>query len=407
MDVRIKTGQARGCATAPPSKSCAQRLLICAALAGRGSVVRNLPAGRDIEAVLDSIGALGTRFTCKGNIVDIHGGIEFPDGAVCPCGESGSALRFLLPVTLLGGRRTVFSCSERLMQRGIGEYEALLPSKGIEITKTGTLITARGRLPSGSYAVSGGVSSQFASGLLLALPFLAEDSTLAVLPPVESRPYIDLTVNALKQFGVTEEEREPDTFWIKGGQTCRPADVTVAGDWSNAAALLAFNAVGGSVSVTGLSQSTLQADRVFPDLLKRLNEPNAQINLSQCPDLGPILFAVAAALGRGARFTGIRRLRFKESDRVAAMIGELSKFGIRAEARENDLRVCPGTLYAPRGSLCAHNDHRIVMALSLLCSVTGGTISEAQAVEKSFPDYFNCLRRLGLAVEEENGAAGD
>ena len=407
MDVRIEAGRARGRVTAPPSKSCAHRLLICAALAGAGSAVGALPAGRDVEGTIACLSALGARFARQGETLVTQSGLTFPSGAVCPCGDSGSTLRFLLPVALLGGEETVFTGSPRLLCRGVDAYETALAPAGIAVEKGDKRLAARGRLSSGAYAVEGGVSSQFASGLLLALSALDGDSTLTVLPPVESRPYIDLTVRCLRRFGADVAEVKPNVFAVAGKGRLRPADVSVEGDWSNGAALLAFNALGGDVTVEGLDPDSAQGDRVCAELFARLGKPRARVDLSQRPDLGPILFALAAALGHGARFTGVRRLRLKESDRVSAMAEELEKFGVRAEAGEDELLIHAGAIHAPKTPLAAHGDHRVVMALSLLCTLTGGTIEGAQAVDKSFPDYFDRLRRLGLTVEEVARPQGD
>ena len=398
MDVELLPGRAVGTVAAPPSKSCAHRLLICAALGEGGSVVRSVPPGRDVEATLACLAALGAQYERTGDTVRFTDGIHKTQGTICPCGDSGSTLRFLLPVALLGGGEVRFTGSKRLMERGVGVYQTMLTPRGIAVEGEADGVTVRGRLTPGRYEMPGNVSSQYASGLLLALPHLDGESTLTLIPPVESRPYLDLTVDALRTFGVRVDEPSPNEFSIPGGQKCLSRDVRVEGDWSAAAALLALNLIGGDVTVTGLNENSLQGDRVCLALFDRLQTPGAHIDLAQCPDLGPILFAAAAALGRGARFTGIRRLRDKESDRVGRMAEELAKFGVHASAGENDLVIPPATMRPPTEPLDAHNDHRIVMALALLCGVTGGVIRGAEAVDKSFPDYFDCLRRLGRSV---------
>lgn len=401
MDVEFTPGRARGTVAAPPSKSCAHRLLICAALSAGESAVHGVPPGQDVQATLDCLAALGAEYERTGDTAIFRGGFRRArQGALCPCRESGSTLRFLIPAALLGGGEVRFTGSARLMERGAGVYETLLSPKGIVVEQDDSGVTVRGRLTPGHYEMPGNVSSQYASGLLLALPYLDGDSTLTLLPPVESRPYLDLTVGTLRRFGVRVKEPSPNTFFIPGGQNGLAGDEIVEGDWSAAAALLALNLTGGEVSVTGLCEDSLQGDRVCRALFDRLRRSGARIDLAQCPDLGPVLFAAAAALGRGVQFTGVRRLRDKESDRVGCMAQELAKFGVHALIGENDLTVPPAILHPPAVPLDARNDHRIVMALGLLCSVTGGVIGGAQAVDKSFPDYFDCLRRLGLSVQE-------
>ena len=285
------------------------------------------------------------------------------------------------------------------MERGVGIYEDIFSEKGVSIKKASGSIELSGRLTSGEYTFRGDVSSQFVTGLLFALPLLEGGSVVRVLPPVESRAYIDVTVAVLRSFGIEVIESPANTFNIAGGQRYLRRSMSVEGDWSNAAALFALNSLGGSVCVTGLNMDSIQGDRVCLELLERLKSPNAVIDISNCPDLGPVLFAAAAASGVGAVFTGTRRLRIKESDRAAVMAQELRKFGVEARVLENSVVIEPGRLQSPRESLSGHNDHRIVMALSLLASAVGGVIDGAEAVRKSYPEFFEVLRKLGAEVE--------
>ncbi len=401
MKLKINPSRLCGQIKAPPSKSYAHRMLICAALAGGESRISGISDSEDMLATLDCIEALGAEYVKRGDTVTIRGRCgKTPEGAVLRCRESGSTLRFMIPAALTGARLR-FEGTPRLLERGVGIYEELLGQKGIEIKKDGQGIEFCGALEAGDYVLRGDVSSQFVTGLLFALPLLGGDSTVKVLPPVESRAYIDITLFALRSFGVEVTEPEGNLFRIRGGQRYVPADIQVEGDWSNAAALEAFNYTGGSVRVTGLEPDSVQGDRVCLEYFERLREPNAQLDISGCPDLGPVLFALAAANGHGAVFTGTRRLRIKESDRAAAMAQELSAFGIEAELSDNSAVIRPGQLSAPSRTLSAHNDHRIIMALTLLCSITGGVIDGVQAVRKSYPNYFDDLGSLGLETEYE------
>lgn len=398
MRVSIRPGRAHGTLAAPPSKSMAHRLLLCAALAGGVSTVRGVAQSEDVCATLDCIRALGAEWSCAGDTVTVRGGLH-PAALPFPCRESGSTLRFFIPAALLSGGTAVFTGTPRLMERGVGVYEAVFAEKGISVRREPDRLTLQGRLTAGVYVLPGNVSSQFISGLLFALPLLGADSELALLPPVESRPYLALTRAAQQQFGVEAELRGEDRIFIPGGQRYHAAQTAVEGDWSNAAALFALNALGGAVEVTGLDAQSLQGDRACIPLLAALDRPGAVLELSACPDLAPVLFAVAAAK-HGARFTGTRRLRIKESDRAQAMAQELEKFGIRTCVEENAVTVYPGTPAAPVVPLDSHNDHRIVMALALLCTLTGGEITNAEAVRKSYPAFFDDLRRLGLEVTD-------
>ena len=402
MNIRMEPCVLRGKIAAPPSKSCAHRALLCAALSEGESTVRGVSESEDILATLDCISALGRHWIRSGNEVRISGKLSVElDDAVFPCRESGSTLRFFLPIALAMGGSTVFTGSERLLERGVGVYEALFAEKGISLLKTPNAVSVQGKLHPGEYAISGSISSQFISGLLFALPLLKGSSTLNVLPPVESRPYIGLTLDALQSAGIHVQELSENRFRIPGRQRYHAAETTVEGDWSNAAVLFALRALGHDITVSGLNADSRQGDRVCTELLQRLDEAEPEIDLSDCPDLGPLLFAFAAAR-RGAVFTGTRRLRLKESDRASAMAEELRKFGIHTEIEENRVTVFPGSLHRPAMPLSGHNDHRIVMALTLLCTLTGGEIHGAEAIAKSWPDFFRELESAGLTAKAES-----
>lgn len=396
MKIEIKAGRACGSVNAPASKSFAHRMMICAALARGRSVIYGISESEDMLATLDCITAMGAKCTLENSRLCVDGtGGCFSGTPEFHCRESGSTLRFLLPVALSAGKGGIFTGTPRLMERGIGIYENLFSQKGIKIVKDGK-ISVCGKLTSGEYVLPGNVSSQFVSGLLFALPLLDGNSTVKILPPVESRAYIDITAAVEKQFGVEVTKTEKNVFSIKGNQRFKTVNARVEGDWSNAAFLFALNALGGSVTVNGLNENSLQGDKICIELFKRLEAPDARIDVSACPDLAPILFAVAAAK-RGAHFTGTARLKIKESDRAAVMTEELAKFGVKSVLGENDVTVFGG-LKAPTRELFGHNDHRIVMALSVLSSITGGVIDGAQAVRKSYPDFFETLSRLGTEV---------
>ncbi len=398
MNIKIKPCTLSGRIQAPPSKSYAHRLLICAALADGKSTVHGISESEDMCATLDCISALGVKADRNGKSVAVHAGNRALTGNEFHCRESGSTLRFFIPIALACGNEAVFTGTKRLMERGVGIYETLFGEKGTEIEKTDESIRFRGRLTPGSYALRGDVSSQFVSGLLFALPLLDGDSVIKVLPPVESRKYIDITIDAMRFFGVEVSETEENTFFVRGRQSYRAKEAFVEGDWSNAAALYGFNALGGSLTIDGLNENSIQGDRACIEIINRLNYNNTVIDLSNCPDLGPVMFALAAAKN-GAVFTGTRRLRIKESDRAQAMADELSKFGINVIVEENSVTIEKSTLRAPTELLDSHNDHRIVMAMTLLASLTGGEICGAEAIRKSYPEFFRVLEKAGLETE--------
>ena len=394
MNVRILPSALRGSLAAPPSKSLAHRALICAGLADGESRVQGIAPSQDLLATMDCLRALGAQIEYENNTALVRGCDARQAGpAELFCRESGSTLRFFLPLCLLGGADMRLSGSQRLLSRPLSVYEALCRARGWSFEQEREQIRVRGRLQSGEYSLDGSLSSQFVTGLLLALPQLAGESRIRLIPPIESRAYIDMTLDTLRDFGVRASWQSETEIVVPGNQRFVPRAYTVEGDWSNAAFFLALG-----VPVTGLRPDSRQGDRACLPYFAALDRGCATLDLADCPDLGPVLFAYAASR-HGGVFTGTRRLKLKESDRGAAMRQELAKFGVPVEIGENQIRVGCG-LRAPVGVLQGHNDHRVVMALSVLCLKTGGVIAGAEAVNKSFPDFFTRLRELGGKVEE-------
>lgn len=398
MTVTVPKGRACGSVSAPPSKSMGHRLLISAALAEGESVIRGIATeSEDMKATIACLRALGAVCTVTGDTVYVRGvdvRRAHPTEALF-CNESGSTLRFLIPIALLSGSNVMFSGAERLFSRPMTVYEALASERGLFFSKDEKSAVVRGPLSSGEYRVAGNISSQFISGLLFALPLLSGDSVIRITPPLESRSYIHLTLSALADFGVRAEWRDDFTLFVPGGQKYTPTDATVEGDYSGAAFLAALSALGGDVSISGLRPDSGQGDRAYDRFFPMLNRGTPTIHIGDCPDLGPILFAVAAAKN-GAVFTGTRRLRIKESDRIAAMAEELAKFGVTVTADEDSVVIYPSDFHAPTETLYGHNDHRIVMSLAVLSTLTGGMIEGAEAIAKSFPDFFEKLSALGI-----------
>ena len=278
-------------------------------------------------------------------------------------------------------------------------YETLCQEQNLLFENDGQAITVQGKLSGGDFTVPGNISSQFISGLLFALPLLKQDSKITITESVESRSYLNLTVKALADFGVSVTWQNQNTLLVPGNQQYKARNTQVEGDYSNAAFFSALSYLGGKVTVSGLSETSLQGDRVYTEYFEELKKGTPTLSLADCPDLGPILFALAGAM-HGATFTDTRRLRIKESDRGVAMAEELLKFGICSLVKENEITIYPSTLTPPNATLYGHNDHRIVMALSVLSSVTGGIIDGAEAVAKSMPDFFEQLALLGVKYQE-------
>lgn len=409
MRVRIAKGTAKGCVQAPPSKSMAHRLLICAGLSEGISIVHGIAESEDVLATMDCLEALGIRCEKAGDTISVHGKrLAQPEAAassdtsqrVLNCRESGSTLRFFMPICLAIGGKTLFHGSSRLMERPQDVYRKICEAQEIAFRQNEDGITVCGKLQPGRFNLAGNVSSQFISGLMFALPQLDGDSTIEILPPVESRSYIEMTVSALKSFGIEVKWQNENTLYIKGGQTYFAQEAVVEGDYSNAAFLEALNVIGGNVRIMNLPEKSLQGDRVYKELFKSLKQNNdKEINISDCPDLGPILFAVAAA-NKGGTFSGCRRLKIKESNRGEVMAEELKKFGVTVTVGEDNVIVESAGLRPPKETLNGHNDHRIVMSEAVLLTLTGGEIDGAEAVAKSFPDFFEKLTSLGIEVTE-------
>lgn len=373
---------------APPSKSMAHRYLICGALSEQ-SRVSGLAMSEDIKATADCLKALGSRVDFE-NDTALVGGLCPKEEAQLDCRESGSTLRFMLPLALLGGKEITLTGSPRLMERGAGLYEQMCGEHGLFFENKDGKITVKGPLKPGKYSIDGSLSSQYFSGMIFALSTLDGDSELKVKGKLQSRPYVNMTIKALADFGV-KIERIPGGFFIPGGQKFLSRDAAVEGDWSNAAFL---SALSDKVIVKGLDEHSLQGDKLYPQLFK--NVGSYQIDLSDTPDLAPVLFAVAALKDKGD-FVGTRRLKIKESDRAEAMKNELLKFGVNTTIFD-DRVIVSGKLKAPSAELYGHNDHRIVMALSVLAARVGGVIDGAEAVSKSFPDFFDVIKKLNVKV---------
>lgn len=453
MRVRFSPGRAAGQVTMPASKSAAHRALLAAALTPGVCEISPLPQNEDIQATVDCLTALGTRilrspdgtratvYGCTGYFgkenefsagtgAENGGAAAFTPGTgakngepekmtpgtgadfslsdggfreegktyILPCNESGSTLRLLLP-SVLRGKTVRFTGAKRLFARPLSVYADICHRAGVTFLPAGESLTVRGRLSPGTFAFPGNISSQFVSGLLFALPHLPGDSLIRLAPPVESASYIEMTLRTLSRFGYTVKTGETGLYRVPGGQTGRaPERLTLPPDQSAAAFFGALSALsGGAVKIENDQVDPLQGDRVYRAAFAALSAGFAEIPVADCPDLSPVLMAFAALSG-GARLTHTARLRFKESDRGAAMAEELEKCGVRVTVNADDILLSGGAR-RPTVPLSGHGDHRVVMALSVLLSVTGGEITGAEAVAKSLPEFFTLLRALGLSFE--------
>ena len=398
MIATFKPGTLKGTIAAPPSKSMAHRYLIGAALSGHRCVLTGVDYSEDILATRDCLKALGAHITTEEDRVTIDPQrFMQADSAILECRESGSTLRFLIPLALCLGKPVTLRGSQRLLERPLDVYEMLCLENGFAFHKEDRSVTLCGNMKSGTYTVRGDSSSQFITGLIFALVYLGQDAAIEIIPPLESRSYIDLTVSALASFGADVTFADAYRIDIRASKM-QPFSGRVEGDYSNAAFLDAFNHIGSHVQIENLHPDSLQGDRVYTAYFRQIAAGTPTLDISDCPDLGPVLMALAA-LKNGATFTGTDRLKLKESDRGAAMDAELRKLGGGLIFGDNTIVVPKQKLGYNGRVLSGHNDHRIVMAMSVILSVTGGSIDGVEAVGKSYPGFFEDIQQLGAEVD--------
>lgn len=389
MNITIEPGRLNGRVRAIPSKSQAHRLMICAAFAQGETTLICPETNEDMEATAACLNALGASICRSSRGYHILPAVQIPDKADLPVRESGSTLRFLLPVAGALGVRATFRMGGRLPQRPLSPLWEEMERMGCRLCRPQPdTVEVTGKLRPGAYTMDGSVSSQFVSGLLFACALMAGRSTVTLTGTVESRPYIEMTRNTLALFGVPCED-----FALEGGQLVSPGEVTVEGDWSSGAFFLAANALGSRVTVENLSPDSPQGDRAAAHWIHAL-KARCTICARDIPDLVPIL-AVVAAANQGGVFTDIRRLRDKESDRVESVKAMLRALGIASESGENTLTVFPGSFSG--GVVDGANDHRIAMAAAIAATAARDkvTILGAQCVKKSYPSFWEEYKRLG------------
>ena len=420
MQVTISSkASLNGTVTAPPSKSMAHRAVLCAALAKGISHIENLEFSKDISATLSAAGQLCADVETGADNATIEGLGSFrPVTEPVDCCESGSTLRFLIPLASITGQAVTFVGHGRLMERPQSVYKTLYREQNLRFEQTTSNLTVEGALKPGDFTLAGNVSSQFISGLLFALPLLPGDSTLHLLPPVESRSYIEMTRSVQKTFGVESRWSDDVTLFIPGNQSYSACDYTVEGDYSQAAFLAVLGAVCGGVTISGLAAETLQGDAVILDILRRCGAKfrntekgivfekaplhGVDIDLADCPDLGPVLMVLGLLCEGQTVIRNAERLRIKESDRIAAMETELRACGgvLSSEGGTITIEGCADKLHEPAAPLSGHNDHRVVMSLTVLALSAGLRLSidGAEAIEKSWPHFFEAIKPLGVEV---------
>lgn len=388
MNLTLTPAKLQGKITPPPSKSYSHRALIAAALAGGESRLSNLADSKDITATRRCLEALAS------------------DDKALPlldCGESGSTLRFLIPVALALRSGARFTGQGRLMERPQKPYFDLFDAKGISYELKGSVLTVQGSLPAGEYALPGDVSSQFVTGLLYALPLCREgESRITLTSPLESRAYVDMTVEVMARFGVQVTETEQG-WLIPAGQTYQPNSLTIEADWSQAGFFCAALGLGNPLDIQGMNMTSTQGDMCIVPYCEKLNASgDVDLDVSQCPDLVPPL-AVRAALRQGTtRIVNAARLRIKESDRLASVTQTLNALGARIEEHPDSLTIYGVDSLAGGVTVDCCNDHRIAMMAAVAATRCAApvTLTGAQCVSKSYPTFWEDYARLGGIIEE-------
>lgn len=399
MRIRISKSTANGIINAQPSKSYSHRLLIAASLSNQESIVENIVLSNDIISTINCLKTLKKEIIIKNNTAYIKTLNEpLEDELIFDCNESGSTLRFMIPIGTLTGKRLIFKGTKKLISRGIGPFEEILTQLGFYIEIQEEQIILEGKLKPGTFNIVGNISSQFISGLLLTLPLLDGESKINITTNLESKNYVDMTLDVLNQAGI-EIKQENNIYYISPSKY-QNNHYIVEGDYSNAAFIDALNYLNGNVIINNLNDKSLQGDKVYKELFSLLNKDYQTIDISNCIDLGPCLFAFAG-LKHGAHFINTSRLKIKESDRIEDLKQELVKFGIEVITKENEVIIKNENLHSPIEELYGHNDHRIVMALSIMLTVYGGVIKGTNAVNKSYPTFFKDLEKLGIEVKYE------
>lgn len=419
MKVRIHPSKVSGEVIIPPSKSMSHRAIICASLANGTSRITNVAYSDDVKITIEGMKQLGADITCLEDSVIVKGIKDFKamQNDTVFCNESGSTLRFFIPIFSLCDKTISFTGRNRLLKRPQTIYEEIFKSQNISYIQDEDKIQIGGKLKAGHYELNGDVSSQFISGLLFTLPLLDKDSTIHIKEPYESRSYVDLTLQMLDLYGIQASYKDANTLVIPGNQSYIAHDYDIEGDYSQLGFFAVLATINNDLKCLGLSHESLQGDKQIISILKNagadINEIEngylikksnlhaSEIDLGDCPDLGPILNVMAMYASGNTRIYNAQRLRYKESDRIAAMEEELNKCDVQISTTEGEILIHGAKQYSCDEVLSGHKDHRIVMSLSVAATLFDKpvVIDGAQAINKSYPTFFDDLQKLGCKVD--------
>ena len=412
-DIELFPSILNGEVKAPPSKSLSHRALICASLAKGQSIITNIAYSNDVLATINSLELLGAKFDKQEDRLIIKGAkrIKAPNCAI-NCNESGSTLRFLIPIFSLTGKKIQFTGSPSLIKRPQSIYEDIFKQDGNIFKVDNGVITVNGSVKAREYVLKGNISSQFFTGLMFSLPLLKEDSKIVIEGKLESKGYIDLTIKTLEEFGVKILELK-DGYFIKGNQSYTPRTFDIEGDYSQAAFFLVGGILNGFIKVSDLEHDSFQGDKAITDVIKAMKGKiiymengfitessstiGTTIDLSDFPDLGPII-ALLASLSEGkTTITNAGRLRIKESDRIESTVINLKKLGANISSTKDEIIIRGKTSLKGGVTVDSYNDHRIAMMVSIAASVSKENVilTNANAVNKSYPNFFEDYLTVG------------
>lgn len=419
MKAKIYPSKVSGEIKIPPSKSMSHRAIICASLANGTSTITNVSYSDDVKITIEGMRQLGAQIQCFDDYVIVEGIKSFAclkDTNIF-CNESGSTLRFFIPIFSLCDKTITFTGKNRLLKRPQKVYEEIFNKQNLGYYHDENKLEISGCLKAGKYELDGDISSQFISGLLFALPLLEEDSTIHIREPYESRSYVDLTLQMLHRYGIKANYVDKNTLYIAGNQQYKACDYEIEGDYSQLAFFAVLAAINNDLTCTGLSHDSLQGDKQILSILKNAGASirevekgyqikkstllSSEIDLQDCPDLGPILNVMAMYTKGTTRIYNAQRLRYKESDRIAAMEEELNKCNVDIKTNESEIIIKGKESYTCSSSFNAHKDHRIVMSLCVAATLFDKPviINDAQAINKSYPSFFEDIKRIGVKVE--------
>ena len=420
MDVIITPNKLSGSVVIPPSKSLSHRAIIAASLAKGKSKISNVMYSNDIKATINAMRACGAKIEEYKDYLIIEGSDVIRKESIIDANESGSTIRFMIPIALVSNEEITFVGKNHLVKRPLDTFLEIFDKQGIKYERGEDYLPLKvnGGLKSGEFTVRGDISSQFITGLLYALPLLDGDSVIHISTEMESKGYIDLTIDILKMFGIEIENRNYQEYYIKGNQKYKSCDYTIEGDYSQSALFLVANALGADIKLLAMEEKSHQGDKkIINDMndfgfstkfinnelvIDKKNPHSAIIDFSQSPDLGPALTVLASLVPGKSEFINAGRLRIKECDRITCMKEEINKLGGNVEELPDGM-IINGVNKLQGGVVDSHNDHRVAMSLAMATLKMDGELKilNASSVSKSFPNFWEVFENLGGKVRYE------